>query len=251
MGVFDKLFGRTLLNRFTKLIAVNWEEISWIKKFGINPDNIELIPNGIPKDYFKKIDTKQFKRKNKMINDELMVLSVGRIHKSKGFDQVIKVASSFPKIRFFIAGGDEGQKAELISLKKSLDLDNVSFLGKVSEKEKMEAFAAADIFCHPSHYEAFGIVVLEAMSQRCAVITSDSGGLPWVVGDCGLTFKDNDLKDLKTNLNRLINNSKLRANLALLGYEKAKGFRWDKITDQLEKVYLRELKNHNKMRKNK
>jgi glycosyltransferase involved in cell wall biosynthesis len=108
----------------------------------------------------------------------------------------------------------------------------------------MEAFAAADIFVHPSHYDAFGITILEAFSQKCAVITTDKGGLPWVVDKAGLVFEDNNLEDLKNKLFLLIKNKKLREEFQKKSYEKVKGFIWDKIAKELEHLYKETSQTH-------
>ena len=117
------------------------------------------------------------------------------------------------------------------------------FTGVVSEEEKLEAYSAADIFIHPSHMEAFGIVVLEAFSQECAVLTSDAGGLPWVVANSGLTFKDYNLEDLQAKLQQLINNKKLRDDLALKGRKRVEQFTWEKLGNQLEEIYKEVISN--------
>ena len=232
--LFDNVIGKRLLNKFDKLWAVSGAEIPWIKNFGVKDEKIELTPNGIPKTYLKRRKWSKF-RKKLGIKNELMVLCLSRIHKTKGFDQVIRVAKCFPKVKFVIAGIDGGFKSYLEKLSNSLD--NVIFAGALSEEEKLEAYAATDIFVHPSHYEAFGIVVLEAFSQGCSVLTSNRGGLPWVVGDCGLIFKDLDLLDLKEKLETLIKDKKLRNKLSKKGLKKVKNFTWEKITDDIEKKY--------------
>lgn len=240
--IFDEILGKIILKKFAALIAVNDMEKNWIiKKFKINPEKIKVIPNGIPKEDLKPIDKNIFRRKYKIPKNKLVVLCVGRLNKSKGFDQVIKIAKYFPDVQFVILGLKESYLEEIEKLVKANK--NVMLLLDKDDKEKYEALAAADIFVAPSHYEAFGIVVIEAFSQKCAVITSDQGGLPWVVDKAGLIFEDNNLEDLKNKLSMLVNNKKLRLDLQKKGYERVKNFTWDKITKDIEKVYKELLKN--------
>jgi len=242
--IFDLLFGRYLLKKFRRIITITDLETQWLnKKFRIPLKKITLIPNGIPRSYLKKHNRKKIRQRYKIKKNEILVLLMSRLHKSKGFDQAIKIAKYFPKVRFLICGKDEGFKPYLESLVKKLNLKNVIFAGEVKESEKLDYFAAADIFLHPSHYEGFGIVVLEAFSQKCAVLTSSQGGLPWVVDNAGLTFKDNNLKDLKNKLEALIKNKEKRIKLANLGYKRAKKFTWEKIANNLEKLYKEVTKN--------
>ena len=95
----------------------------------------------------------------------------------------------------------------------------------------------ANIFLFTSHYEGFGIVILEAFSQKTPVISSDSGPLPWVINNCGLLFEENNLDDLRKKLKLLIKDNKLRKKYSKLGYKRVKGFTWEKITQKLEKEY--------------
>ncbi len=213
-------------------------EENWlVKKFNLNREKIVLIPNGIPKEYLKRRNKTLFRKKYDIKKNELMVMSLSRIHKSKGLDLVVRIAGHFPRVKFVIAGVDGGYLDELKSLKQKLDCSNVIFIGAISEKLKLETFSSADIFLFPSHYEGFGIVVLESFSQKTPVLSSNAGALPWVVGNAGLVFRDNDIEDLKNKLDLLVYNKKLRSKYSKLGYERAKQFLWEEITDKLEEQY--------------
>jgi len=237
----DFFLGKYIFKKFSKVCVVTGLESPWVKGFGVNKKNIILTPNCLPNYYFKKYNGNNFRKKYSLKN-ELVVLSVSRIHESKGIEQLVKIAKFFPDTRFIIMGKDGGFKNELEKLIKELSLKNVILTGEVSEREKLEAYAGADIFCSPSHYEAFCISILEAMSQGCAVITSNAGGMPWVVGDTGLIFKDYDLEDFRKKLENLINNKKLRQNFKRKGKIKAKQFIWDKVAKTLDKEYKKYIK---------
>ena len=228
VDIFDKVLGKKILNKFKKVLIVSGLEKEWLLHLGVKKEKIELTPNGIDSGFFRKYK-KTYKKKR------LLALMLSRLHKSKGFDQLIKIASDFPEVDFIIAGVDAGFEDELKKLAKGKS--NVKFIGKVNEKQRYELYSSADIFIHPSHYEAFGIVVVEAMSQNCAVLTSDSGGLPWVVDKAGLIFEDNNSKDLKEKLSKLVKDKKLRENLAELGKKRAEIFTWKKTAEKVEKIF--------------
>ncbi len=70
----------------------------------------------------------------------------------------------------------------------TLDLaDVIDFAGVVSGDTKAAQFAAADIFCFPTHYhaESFGVVLIEAMSFGLPIVTTRWRGIPEVVGETG------------------------------------------------------------------
>ncbi|MBR9705259.1 glycosyltransferase family 4 protein [Candidatus Pacearchaeota archaeon] len=243
VDLIDIFLGKYIFKKFNRICVVTGRETNWIKSFNVPDNKIILTPNAIPENYFKNYNSNNFRKKYKLKENEIVVLTVSRIHKSKGIDQLIRVAKHFPKVKFVIIGKDGGEQENLQNLTKQLNLKNIIFGGMVSEQEKLEAYSSADIFCSPSHFEGFCISILEAMAQKCAVITSDQGGMPWVVSDSGLIFKIGDLKDLKNKLNKLVENKDLRNNLIKKGSIRVKDFSWKKTAQILDREYKMLMKN--------
>jgi len=237
VDLVDISLGKYIMKKFKKIFVITGLEIPWVESFGVNSEDISLAPNAIPSNYFKKYDGKNFRKKYKLSEKDLVMLTMSRIHESKGIDQVINLAKFFPKVKFIIGGKDGGARDGLENLISKLNLKNIIFTGMISEREKLEAYAGSDIFCSPSHYEGFCISILEAMSQECAVITSDRGGMPWVVGKDGLVFKDNNLNDFKKQFEKIISNKKIRENFQKKGLEKSKNFKWKKTAEIINKEY--------------
>jgi glycosyltransferase involved in cell wall biosynthesis len=69
--------------------------------------------------------------------------------------------------------------------------------------------------------EQFGHVLIEAMASKVPVIGSDSGEIPYVIGDAGLVFPEGDVSALQNCLVSLMEQSELAAKLGHLGYERA------------------------------
>ncbi len=237
--VFDKTIGKFLLRRFDKVCIVAGPEKEWlIRKFGVASKKIVLTPNGIPKEYLQKIAQKEARRRLKRDVNERIVLSVGRLHASKGFHRIVEVAGVFPDVKFMILGPDGGEREKLEALCVKQGITNVFFRGEVSEQEKRLWYAAADVFVHPSEYEAFGITVLEAMAHSLPVIVSNRGGLPWVVQGAGLIFEDQN--DLQSKLRMLLANASVRKKWGIQAFKKARKFTWDVTVERLDALY-REL----------
>ncbi len=235
--LFDKILAKKILYPYKKVCAVTPTEIPFIQSFKIPKEKIILTPNAIPKKLLTQEDGRSFRIKNGLKENDFLVLSLSRIHQSKGFDMVIHLAKYYPHVQFLIAGKDEGYKISLQNLIQELHVRNVHFTGELTEEEKIQAYAACDLFLHPSHFEAFGIVVLEAMSQTKPILSSDAGGLPWLVSDTGFMFKDGDLLDLQDKFKRLLYSPSLRKKLSEKSFKKASSLTWDKIAAHLEKNY--------------
>ncbi len=232
--LFDKTLGKWIVGAADKIIVHTQAEKEWvIKKFGRTKD-IVVIPAGISKDYLKKRNPEIFRKKHQIKGT--MVLYIGRIHKSKGVQKIIDVAPRFPEVTFVIAG-DGPEKRNLEEEIQKKKIKNVKMIGRISEEEKIQAYAACDIFLHPAEFECFGITLVEAMAQGKPTLGSNVGGIPSVVGSPLLIFNKDDLKDLEKKLKHLLENKKLREELGRKARKKAEEMTWDKIAQQLNKVY--------------
>src|SRR5207248_10995934 len=92
-------------------------------------------------------------------------------------------------------------------------LARVQFTGAVSESELYQLYADSDIFCLPSRYESFGLVLLEAMMFGKPVVGVNVGGMPEIVvaGGNGFLAEPANVDSLAHNLRRLISSKSLRA----------------------------------------
>ena len=111
----------------------------------------------------------------------------------------------FPQLTLQIAGdGPLKRQLEAQAVKLHLS-DMVSFLGFVEDTTLL--YKNADIFIMPSHQEALGVAVLEAMSYALPVIASRVGGLIESIedGQTGLLFSPGDSEGLVLAIRKLLN----------------------------------------------
>lgn len=236
----DFTIGKQLLGAHDKICIVTEDEREWVKLFGIPDSKIILTPNALPDEYRRTIKAGGFRKKYD-IGEKTLILSVARIHKSKGLDQLILAAAIFPDCKFMIVGKDGGAQEELEALIQRTGVKNVQFTGPLSEKEKRQAYESADIFCLPSHFEAFGIAILEAMSHGLPCVVTRKGGMPWVIQDTGLQFEEDNIEQLEEQLKKLIEDKKLRQRLGKKARQRAKQFTWKKTAEILNKEYRKAI----------
>lgn len=132
------------------------------------------------KSYFNKYTRYECK-------EHKIIVSMGRLHKVKGFDILIeaveKVQSSMSKVQgqdviLFIAGEDFGERKNLEELIDKLGLkDKIFLIGKIEGSDKIEFLRNADVFALASHHENFGIVYAEALASGLPVVASRN--TPW------------------------------------------------------------------------
>jgi glycosyltransferase involved in cell wall biosynthesis len=140
------------------------------------------------------------------------------------------------------SGPEENKLKELV---KELNIEeNVNFLGYISGIKKYSYYKSADVCVFPSIYEAFGIVLLEAMACGKPVVASNVGGIPFVVeeGKTGLLFESGNVEDLADKIVTILKDEELREKMGEAGRERAKEFTWDKIAERTVEVYKEILK---------
>ena len=135
-------------------------------------------------------------------------------------------------------------RPKLEKLVESLKVDQyVTFLGLVSEQDKILAYNASDIFILPSLAELEGMVVLEAMACGKPIVVSDAemSASRFFVENNGFLFKTYDHLDLADQVLKLITDHDLRAKMGKISFEKSKQYDIHKSVDLLEAVYYSAL----------
>jgi len=246
--VYDVFFGYRLLKDASKVIALSRVEADQYRSMHIPEEKIAIIPNGIDLSEYAELPPKgSFKKEFNIPKDKKIILYLGRIHKIKGIDFLIKAYAHLTKKMNFkdailvIAGPDDGYLGEVKSLVQELDISNsVLFTGPLYGKDKMSAYVDSDVYVLPSRYETFPMTVLEAYACGKPVIASKVGGLMDLVieGVTGLLFEPSDATGLAESIFLLLDNQEKTEDMGLKGRQFVKeNFSIEKVVDRLEKVY--------------
>lgn len=108
-----------------------------------------------------------------------------------------------------------------------LDRAGVLRLGSLPDDDLDALYRGAAALAYPSHYEGFGLPVLEAMARGCPAVTSNATSLPEVVGDAGVLVEVDDPEALGQALSRVLDDPADRERLRQAGLERARWFTWD------------------------
>ncbi|MEH2074925.1 MAG: glycosyltransferase family 1 protein [Nostoc sp.] len=98
-------------------------------------------------------------------------------------------------------------------------------------------YSKADVFVYPSHYEGFGLPVLEAMTLGVPVISSNTSSIPEVTGDAAILVDPNNPIQLGEAILKVISNSQLRQELINKGKTRAKLFSWERTAKETLNAY--------------
>ena len=104
--------------------------------------------------------------------------------------------------------------------------EKIIFTDYVAEADLPALYSGAVCFVYPSYFEGFGLPPLEAMQCGAPVITGNLTSLPEVVGAAGLQVDPYNTCALADVLQRVIDNSDLRADMRLKGLARAQLFQW-------------------------
>ncbi|MGW0036469.1 glycosyltransferase family 4 protein [Gordonia sp. NPDC003376] len=98
--------------------------------------------------------------------------------------------------------------------------------GRLTDGELRWMYENCRALVFPSHYEGFGLPLVEAQSLRCPVVSSRSGSLPEVGADAALYFDADDTTELLCVVTRLENDDQLRSDLIERGVTNAARHSW-------------------------
>jgi len=113
-------------------------------------------------------------------------------------------------------------------------------LNGVYDPKKIAAFQWADIYCMPSRSDAYGIAYLEAWAAKKPVIAADNPQMREVVTPekDGLLVPFDNIEELKTAIERLLHDPRLRSNMGMNGFKRVQNENtWEIITRKTYEIY--------------
>ena len=212
--------------------------------FGLPFDKINVIPNGINLSNFTGIERDYDFRRQYAMDNEKIILYVGRLVYEKGVQHLIaampKILSNYNDAKLIIAGRG-GMMDELRAEASNLGLnDKIYFTGYLNSKQVQKMYKCADVAVFPSTYEPFGIVALEAMLAGVPVVVSDVGGLDEIVthGVDGMKSYAGNANSIADSVTALLYDHQLATNVSKKAKQKVKDqFNWEKIAQDTHFTY--------------
>ena len=212
--------------------------------FGLPFDKINVIPNGINVNNFTGIDRDYDFRRQYAMDNEKIILYVGRLVYEKGVQHLIsampKILANYHDAKLVIAGKG-GMLDELRAQAFNMGIaDKVYFTGYLNSKQVQKMYKCADVAVFPSTYEPFGIVALEAMLAGVPTVVSDIGGLNEIVEHRvdGMKSYAGNANSIADSVLSLLYDPQLAANVAKRARIKVKeNFNWNKIAQDTHYIY--------------
>ena len=149
-------------------------------------------------------------------------MTVGRLSPNKRLEDFLRIAAYYNHYvhhssHFYIVGGGKGMEAyttALMNLFYELDLTNrVVFLGRVSHRDLVTLYRAADAYLCTSVHEGFCAPLIEAMHFGVPILARHAAAIPETLGDAGVTYSDDDPARVAEALWILCHDQPMRARL--------------------------------------
>jgi glycosyltransferase involved in cell wall biosynthesis len=215
---------------------------------GVPPERTAVVYGGVDPRFERVTDAAHLGRLRARLGldeEAPFILFVGVIEPRKNLVGLMDAFALFKSRqnlphKLLIAGGRGWLWEGIIAhAERSPVRDDIKFAGFFPDEELPALYSAAQMFVFPSHYEGFGLPVLEAMACGTPVISSRASSLPEVVGDAGFLVEPNDPEQLAAAMELLALNPNVREDLRRRGHERAGRFTWEAGATALLDVYQR------------
>ena len=194
-------------------------------------------------DFLSTEKTKKLKNQVKYDFSEPYLLFVSTIEPRKNITAIIsafnylKQKHKIPHNLVLIGQKGWHYKSIFTAIEKSPWNNQIYHLDYLSDDKVALFYSKADVFVYPSHYEGFGLPVLEAMTLGAPVVTSNTSSLPEVAGDAALLINPDEPMQLAEAILKLISDSQLSQLLIEKGKHRAKLFSWERTAKETLKAY--------------
>lgn len=202
--------------------------------WGVAPDQVVIVPNGIRLDEFAPYQPRCRE------SDILNVVFVGRLTNWKGVDTLLLALKGLPGVHATIVG-DGPEMGALQALAQQLDLrERVIFAGRQARDAAQAHITRAHVLVLVSSYEGLSHTLLEANASGVPCVASDCGGNPEVIrhGENGLLVPYGDVPQLRAALAQLQADEELRYRLACNAKETSRRFDSETTVRQTVQILL-------------
>jgi len=234
----DRLIVSKLFNKTTAVRTAVKEHYE--KHFQLS--NIDVIFNSFPLDEFEKYKQdkntdilKKYLQKN---DNDFIILTPGRFVEKKGHKYLIEAVNLLNQrySNFIILFVGMGPLED--SLKETAP-SNLKFISEIQHAELMKIYKEVDLIVIPSVYEAFGLVVGEAMIMEKPIVATNVDGVVEMITNEkeGLLVPSKDSEVLARSIERLYKDKELQMFLAKNAKEKIKQFDTKTVAKQWKQYY--------------
>lgn len=244
-GGYYRYFFAKYAHRATRIATVSeYSKNDIADTYNIPHDRIDVVYNGVSERFFR-MDTKPT---IDLADHQPYFLFVGSLNPRKNIIgmlksfEIFKSKTNLPH-KLLIVGDQMFKLQETKSFYQNMQHQaDVIFAGRRDGDDLNSLYNGADALWFVSHFEGFGIPIIEAFRAGCPVLTANNTSMPEVAGDAALICDANDENAIAEAMQRIVTDNELRNTLVEKGIKRADIFTWDKAADRLWDCIEKSLK---------
>ncbi|MFA6521065.1 MAG: glycosyltransferase family 1 protein [Candidatus Gracilibacteria bacterium] len=232
--ILEHLFFRMAMRKTAHILVPSHNtKNDLMKMFRCTESKITVTHLGVSEKFFRIPENLKAVKEKYNLPDNF-ILTVSGLEPRKNISALVDAVSSAENLKGakLVIVGSKGWKSEKLQQKIAGLKNSVHHILNCEDDELAVFYHLAKIFVYPSLYEGFGLPPLEAMASGCPVICSNISSLPEVCGNAALMFNPNSVDELKSAIEKLLADEKLRAELKEKGLLHAKNFTWQKTAEK-------------------
>jgi glycosyltransferase involved in cell wall biosynthesis len=231
---------RNAVKSADRIIAIsNQTRTDLLELFNTDEKKIKVIYQGCnPWFYHKEKEEARNKIIEKYNLPSKYLLYIGTIEERKDLLSIIRaIHENKIEVPLVVIGRKTPYYSKVKDYITRHHVGNIHFHHHIENSDLPAIYQQAEAFIYPSHYEGFGIPVLEALNSGIPVITSRGGCLEETAGKGALLIDPGDSGQLGKAIIRVLDDQALRENLIKAGMEHALRFREEVTVPELIKLY--------------
>jgi glycosyltransferase involved in cell wall biosynthesis len=196
----------------------------------------EFIPNAI------SLEDYTFKERNVFAPNLLYVRALHSIYNPEMAIKVLhQITLKYPNAKLCMVGPTKDD-----SLQKCKDLvsklgvrDSVKFMGRLSKLDWIALSAGFDVFINPTHLDNLPVSVIEAMALGIPVVSTNVGGLPYLIDNkrTGLLVNDNDVDAMTEAISSILENPEKSKQMAIAARADVIQYDWKNVKELWEQIF--------------
>jgi len=205
---------------------------------GVSPEKVHVIHLAGSEEIRSNLESQRQRTHSNYL------LFVGSRSRYKNFATMLEAFSrihkKWPDQILICAGGGPFTKEEIETIAR-LGVGSKVRQVPVNDSALMDLYSGASCFVFPSHYEGFGIPVLEAFACSCPTIVANAGSLPEIAGNGALLFDPDNVGELAERLSELLSDQNLRGEIVSKASQRLANFSWKKCASKTFALYNKVL----------
>lgn len=238
-------FYRTFFPRYarvaTRIATVSeFSKSDLVNLYNVSPEKIDVIYNGVDAMYAPASSAAINDFTSKHTAGEDYFAFVGGLYLRKNLSMVLRAFDEFKRqtrspVKFVLAGRSYRETDELFRLHQTLACkDDIIFLGRVEPAEAVPIILSGALsLVYVSHFEGFGLPIIESMRCGTPVITGNVTAMPEIAGDAALLVDPTSVQSIADAMATMASSDQMRQELRSKGLEQSEKFTWKRSADAL------------------